>query len=237
LAGKLSLTSLLQNLKEFDTALLVNSIGRIDPTPSHEYYMGGSIRSLTPTLGPTVGMAVTCELDTSTPQAEGAADAYQNQLEALYEMEEPVVWVVKTVGSRPDHECVMGDGMAKDLFACGCVGVVTDGGVRDISGMLTIPFAAYARGTTIHHCSFRVRSIDKPIEIGGITVRPGDVIHANAEGVIKIPSACLNDLPATANRVRAFEAAAHAILRRSDLRPSEKRPQVSALLEKHGLER
>ena len=39
-------------------------------------------------------------------------------------MKAPVVWVVKAVGSRPDHECILGDGMAKTLFAAGCLGAL-----------------------------------------------------------------------------------------------------------------
>jgi regulator of RNase E activity RraA len=47
-----------------------------------------------------------------------------------------------------------------------------------------------------------VRSINQPVEIGGITVKPGDVIHANQEGVIKIPSGCLETIGASCKRMR-----------------------------------
>jgi 4-hydroxy-4-methyl-2-oxoglutarate aldolase len=230
----MSSIAILEELKEFDTALLANTIGYIDSTLAHEYYMARSIQSVTPSLGPTVGVAFTCEMDTSTPEGEAEVDSYYRQLETMYEVKQPVVWIVKTVGSRPDHECVLGDGMAKALHSCGCIGVVTDGGVRDVNGLLTIPFAAYSRGSTIHHTSLRVRSIDKAIEIGGITVRPGDIIHANREGVIKIPSSCLDKLAANARQMRSFECEAHGVLRRSDMRPTEKHLQVLSLLERYG---
>jgi regulator of RNase E activity RraA len=228
------LSSVLEALSDFDTALLANTIGYIDPTPPHEYYMGGQIKSVTNSLGPTVGVAVTCEIDTSTPGATPDLDAYYRQLDEISSMNVPAVWVAKAVGSRPDHECVLGDGMAKALFAAGCLGVVTDGGVRDVSGLLSIPFAAYSRGTTIHHCAMRILKSGEPVEIGGITIRPGDVVHANLEGVIRIPSTCLKDLPARAIKMRAFEHAAHCLLRRTDLVASEKRQRVGRLLAEYG---
>jgi 4-hydroxy-4-methyl-2-oxoglutarate aldolase len=230
----MSLLSILNELQDFDTALLANTIGYIDPTPAHEIYMAGSIQSVTPTLGPTVGVAATCELDTSTPGGEPVLDPYYQQLDEIQSMEEPVVWVVKAVGSRPDHECIMGDGMAKSLFANGCLGAVTDGGLRDVEGMLTIPFAAYCHHKTIHHCAMRFRSINQPVDIGGITIRPGDVIHANAGGVIKIPSTCLEILPAKATQMRAFEHDAHRVSRRTDLPSREKPNLIRAMLAKHG---
>lgn len=103
-------------------------------------------------------MAATCEIDTSAPEGAAQLDLYFQQIDEINAVEESVVWVVKTVGSRPDHECVMGDGMAKELYSVGCIAVVTDGGVRDVNGLLSVPFAAYCQGTTIHHSALRVRN-------------------------------------------------------------------------------
>jgi regulator of RNase E activity RraA len=225
---------ILDELREFDTALLANTIGYIDPTPPHEYYMGGCIQCLTPSLGPSVGVAVTCEVESSTPNVKPDWDLYWKQLDEISTMRLPAVWIVKAVGSRPDHECVLGDGMAKTLHAAGCVAVVTDGGVRDLHAFPSIPFAAYGRGKTIHHCAVRFRHTNEPVQVGGIAIRPGDVIHANAEGVIRIPDSCLEALPAKAVAMRAFEQDAHRHLRRKDLSASEKRQLVESLIVKYG---
>jgi regulator of RNase E activity RraA len=228
---------LLEHLTEFDTALLANTIGYIDPTPPEEWYMGGSIRSVTPGLGPTVGVAYTCEVDTSSPGGAPATDDYLRQVEEMESDGRPVVWVVKTVGSRPDHECVLGDGMGKLLHGAGCIGLVTDGGVRDVPGLMTIPFAVYARGLTIHHGHLRFRAAGCPIEIGGITVRQGDVIHADAGGVIRIPAGSIMRLPGEAVRMLAFEREAHLILRRTDMKASQKHRAVRELLAKYDFRR
>ncbi|MDB6093472.1 MAG: bifunctional hexulose-6-phosphate synthase/ribonuclease regulator [Verrucomicrobia bacterium] len=230
----MSLLSSLQQLAEYDTALIANTIGYLDPTPAHEFYMGGSIASVTPTLGPTVGVAFTCEVDTSSPQGPSEMEPYFQMLKEMEKVKLPIVLVAKTVGSRPDHECVLGDGMAKMLHAAGCIGVVTDGGVRDVEGMLGVPFAAYCRGRTIHHTAIRFKSVNQPIEIGGITVRHHDVIHANFAGVIKVPSGCVDRLPERATAMRAFEHDVHCVWRQSGISIDDKRACVPVFLKKHG---
>ena len=231
----MSLTTLLNKLGEFETALIADTIGFVDSTPPHEYYMGGSIQSVTPTLGPTVGIAMTCELDSSTPHNKEDVEPHLRQLDQIFQCPEPVIWVVKTVGTRPDHECVLGDGMANELYATGCIGVVTDGGVRDVAGLLSIPFAAYCKGKTIHHCALNFRKIDEPVNIGGITIRNGDVIHADNEGVIRIPRSCLEKLPSMAIKLRSFEQDALHALRQTSLSPRAKRQQVSELFRHYGI--
>lgn len=232
----MSLQPILDQLRDFDTALLANTIGYIDRTPPHEWYLSGEIQSVTPALGPTVGIAVTCEMDTSSPDVGdgGTVDGYWEQLEQMDAMAEDTIWVVKAVGSRPDHECIIGDGMAKTLFAVGCRGIVTDGRVRDVRGLLTTPFAAYCRGTIAHHCRLRVRSTNGPVTIGGVTIRPGEVIHADNEGVITIPRACIEDLVVRAPQMRAFEHEVHVMLRRTDVRLAEKREYVAELIARYG---
>lgn len=226
----------LEQLREYDTALLANLLDRVDKTPTHLWYMGNNIRSLIPTLSPTVGIAVTCEIDTSSPndQAEGDAEAMWQQLEQMEALRLPTVWVVKCVGSRPDHECVLGDGMAKLFYSVGCMGVVTNGGIRDLPGLYTVPFAAYAAGTTIHHCRMRIRRPGISVEVGGIRVSSGDIIHAGAEGVIKLAPASIPALLDRAPAYRAFEHEAHQLFRRVDLTISEKRKQMPGLMAKYG---
>jgi len=117
------LRAILEQLAEFDTALLANTIGYIDTIPDHEFYMGGSIATVTPALGPTVGLAVACEVDSSTPRAKAEWGPYDRMIDEARERPIPKVLVAKAVGTRPDHECILGDGMAKELHSAGFAGM------------------------------------------------------------------------------------------------------------------
>lgn len=230
----MSLKSILEELRDFDGALLGNTLNYIDKSPAHELYMSSEIQPVTQGLGPSVGVAITCTCDSSTPGNTADTAAWWQALEAMEKSKEPTIWVVQCVGSRPRHECVIGDGMAKTLHAAGCAGLVTDGQVRDVAGLMSTPFAVWGRGKVIHHCALRFAKFNEPVEVGGLTIRPGEVIHASAEGVIRVPKSALEALPAKAAQMRAFEHDAHRALRRTDLTLAQKRAEVGKLLGVYG---
>jgi regulator of RNase E activity RraA len=71
----------------------------------------------------------------------------------------------------------------------GCVGVIVDGAVRDVSKMRQMGFPVWARGTSIYDSKDRNRVIDVdiPVEIDGVTFSPGDLVVADLDGVVVVP--------------------------------------------------
>jgi len=224
----------LESLREFDTALLANTRGYLDPTPPSEWYMSGAINSLTPEIGPIAGIAVTAKMDSSTPGGEPEMDNYYDQLDRMRKMDLPLIWVIETVGSRPDHECVLGDGMAKMLHGAGCLGAVCESYCRDIAGCKAVPFAVYGLGTIAHHEVMRFPEVDVPVAVGGITINPGDIVHADSEGVIRIPEQIAEPLIDKAPDMCDFEQAVHAIWRRTDVDSTTCREELAKGLERYG---
>ncbi len=73
----------------------------------------------------------------------------------------------------------------------GCVGVIVDGAVRDLSKMREMQFPVFARGTCIYDSKDRQRviDIDLPVEIDGVRFWPGDLVIADEDGVVVVPRA------------------------------------------------
>jgi len=84
---------------------------------------------------------------------------------------------------------VIGDLVSTKARHRGIAGVVVDGLVRDLDGILALgDFPVFARGTTplgpLHRGPGEVNF---PVSVGGIVVNPGDLIVADADGVVVVP--------------------------------------------------
>lgn len=71
----------------------------------------------------------------------------------------------------------------------GCVGAIVDGAIRDVSKISTMEFPVFARGRCLYDSLNRQRVIDMdvPVEIDGVCFSPGDLVVADADGVVVIP--------------------------------------------------
>jgi 4-hydroxy-4-methyl-2-oxoglutarate aldolase len=82
-------------------------------------------------------------------------------------------------------------------FACqmrGIAGLVIDGAVRDSMQIATMGFSVFARGLDIRGTTKLDRGdIDTPVEIGGVTICPGDMIVADADAVLVLPAKSVNE--------------------------------------------
>ncbi len=73
----------------------------------------------------------------------------------------------------------------------GARGIVTTGSVRDTDEVIKQKIPVYMdmeqRGRGIRPGRNEVESVNKPVQIGGVLIRPGDVIVADGNGVIVVP--------------------------------------------------
>ena len=142
--------------------------------------------------------------------AEGPTDEKHAPTHALEIIDASPEGSVVVIGT--DGECdlaVWGGLMTAGAVANGLAGAILDGGVRDVTEIRRdYDFPVYARavspGTTVGR--FRTLAANVPVECGGVTVHPGDLIVADIDGVVVVPQAHVDDVLAMSLDIEKKEA-------------------------------
>jgi len=121
------------------------------------------------------------DLDTQDPEP------YKLELEAVDSCKPDDIFVAAANGS--DRSGVWGELLSTASRNTGCVGAIVDGSVRDTTAMREMKFPVFARGTNVYDSLHRQRvtAVDVPVEIGGLTFNPGDLIIADEDGIVVVP--------------------------------------------------
>lgn len=116
-----------------------------------------------------------------------------------------------------------GDNLATSIFTKSGTGLVVDGSVRDLSGILEIKgFLGYVRDfhpTAI--ADVMLSGINVPIRIGGVTVLPGDVLLSDPEGLTFIPAHLAQKVVESSEDVRLRDDWGHQMLREGKYTPGQ----------------
>jgi 4-hydroxy-4-methyl-2-oxoglutarate aldolase len=188
---------LVEALRRYDTPTMSNAIEELDVRPRDEGFANLDVRCMFPELGVMVGYAAT-----ATIRARGQGRGDPEKLWAhVRATPGPRVVVVQDLDEPPAHGALWGEVNATVFQALGCVGAVTDGSVRDLNEARGLGFHFFARGPAVSHAYVRVESVAQPVRVGGLTISPGDLLHADQHGVLLIPREVAAELPAAADRV------------------------------------
>lgn len=112
---------------------------------------------------------------------------YELELKALDECQPDDVLVAAANGSM--RSGIWGELLSTAARNRGCVGSLVDGAVRDVAAMTAMKFPVFARGTCLRDSANRQRviDIDVPVDLGGVSVSPGDLVIADLDGIVVVP--------------------------------------------------
>ena len=195
----------LQRLQEFGTPTLSNAIETFEVRPRNEGYMHASIRCLQPVSKAMVGYAVTGRFRCAEPPALGKGALRSEYWKWLTSIPEPRVVVLQDVDEPPGVGSFWGEIQATIHLALGCVGTVTKGGVRDLEEVQALGFYYFAGHVAVSHAYVHLVDFGTPVEVGGVTVHPGQLIHADPHGVLLIPDQVAAYLAEVAEAYEAVE--------------------------------
>jgi 4-hydroxy-4-methyl-2-oxoglutarate aldolase len=89
--------------------------------------------------------------------------------------------------------------------ALGCIGVVTDGTVRDLDEVRALGFHFFAAGIAVSHGYAFPVEFNTPVIVDGMAVSPGDLVHADQHGAITIPIEFARETLKSAGAVERYE--------------------------------
>jgi regulator of RNase E activity RraA len=109
------------------------------------------------------------------------------QVKAFADLPGPPIVVFQDLDDPP-VAATFGEIMCSTYQAFGAAGLVTGGAARDLDQVRRLGFAAFSNGVICSHGYSHIVSIHEPVRVGGLAVHPGDLLHADANGVTSIPA-------------------------------------------------
>lgn len=178
----------LSALAAFDTPTICNAIegfgvrGRTEGFTRPELRMRAVMSEK-----PMVGYACTGVISArhpAVPEHEAVMEAYYRQYE---DYDVPTIAMIQDLDRTPVGS-FWGDVQATVHRALGCIGTITDGGVRDVEEVKKVGFYLLSKEVLISHAYIHMVEAGVCVDICGMTVCPGDLIHADYHGAIVIPA-------------------------------------------------
>lgn len=175
-------TITLQQMRESLYAAVVSDA--LDAAGFRSQSCSAPLKNLTTDATVLVGRAKTThweDMDHEDPEP------YKLELEAVDSCQPDSIFIAAAYGSN--RSGLWGELLTTASRNGGCIGAIVDGSIRDTVAMRKTNFPVFARGTNVLDSLHRQRvtAIDVPVEIGGLTINPGDLIVADADGIVVVP--------------------------------------------------
>ena len=125
------------------------------------------------------------------------------------------VAVIEDLDDPPGLGAFWGEVHSAVHAGLGVAGVVTSGSVRDLD-MLDSRLPILAGGVSPSHACVEVEEVGVPVDIFGMAVKPGDIVHADRHGAVVIPENAAAEIPAAAELIVRREKEVLEAARRKD---------------------
>jgi len=197
----------IQALKRYSSPTLANAIELFDLRPRNSGFMSSEIQCILPDLGVMIGFASTATIRAEQLAGGGNEASRYEYWKSILGVPAPRVAVIQDLDQPPGVGSFWGEVNGNIHRALGCVGTVTNGGVRDLDEVRSLGFHLFASRVVVSHAYIHLVEIGIPVKVGGVVVNPGDLIHADQHGVLIVPREIVRELPEAVRKVETKERA------------------------------
>jgi 4-hydroxy-4-methyl-2-oxoglutarate aldolase len=210
---------LLARLGKYDSPTLSNAIETFDVRNRDEGYTSYEIQCMFPDLPAVVGFATTVAIRSHEPPINPLEPVHLwNHVQSV---QGPRILVAQDLDDPNGSGAMWGEVQATIFKALGCLAIATDGVVRDLNEVRAMDLQLYAVGTTVSHAYAHFESAGHGVSIGGLVVRPGDLLHADRHGILLIPADIAERVPEAADKIIAYEQKLIGWVRSKDFDPKQ----------------
>lgn len=193
-------------LRQFDTCMISNAIETFDARLRNTGFADASIRCIFEDAAPLVGYAVTARLRSGDPPIVGGSFRDQGELwNRILEIPAPRILVLQDMDRPSGRGAFVGDMHAAILQALGCVGYVTNGAVRELPAVHAMGFQLFAGTVAVSHAYAHIFEVGAVVTVGGMEVRPRDLLHGDRHGILTVPKKIAAQVPAAARELQQAE--------------------------------
>ena len=192
-------------LKKINSPSIANGIETFKIRPRNVGQMSSEIKCLFPELGPLVGYAVPCVIRAEHEPLQGHRSSTFEWWYYVQTIPAPRVIVVHDLDDPRGQGAQWGEVQANIHKALGCVGVLTDGSVRDLDEVKALGFQFAAAHVSVSHAWVHMVDFGIPVKVGGLWIKPGDLVHADQHGATTIPIDIADKIPKAVADVEADE--------------------------------
>ena len=192
-------------LKKISSPSVANAIETFKARPRQQGFMSSAVRALFPELGPLVGYAVTALIRAEPEPLHGHRSSTFEWWDYVQTIPAPRVIVVHDLDDPRGQGAQWGEVQANIHKALGCVGAVTDGSVRDLDEVRKLGFQFVAAHISVSHAWVHMVDFGLPVKVGGLWVKPGDLIHADQHGAVTIPPDIVDRIAGAVGAIEADE--------------------------------
>ncbi len=199
----------LDALAKLDTPTVCNAIELVEDGRRAFGFTTKMLQSIRPELGAMVGVARTVTVRASRPStmdAEAMRDVRFGYLDYVESASLPAICVAQDIDDGDaGFGCFFGEVNSAIHMALGCPGLVTNGAIRDLDD-LAPGFQALAGSITPSHGFIHVVDFGATVEISGMTVNSGDLVHADKHGATVLPRGKVDEILVAAGLMARREA-------------------------------
>jgi len=196
-------------LQSIDTPTVCNLIEIVAPERRGFGYTVKHLHCPFPELAPIVGFAKTVTFKAKDAVALGDAGYMQRRLDYLDYVAaspQPSIMVMEDLdGEHVGYGAFWGEVQSNVHKALGCLGVVTNGSIRDIP-MIAPGFQMLAGSIVPSHAYVHVVDFGIDVNVHGMAVESGDLVHADRHGAVVVPTDKIEAMKAALEGLAAREA-------------------------------